>query len=58
MEDDWLFTNTCFDWIHRYPDEDVGELPMAFVVIDKEKNGLTKSEIMLFVSKSVSNRSS
>ena len=38
---------------YRYPDEEVGQLPMAFVVRQNGSNNLTEDQIMEFVAKKV-----
>jgi acyl-CoA synthetase (AMP-forming)/AMP-acid ligase II len=40
-------------FLHRYPDEEVGQLPMAFVVRQNGSNNLTEDQIIEFVAKQV-----
>ena len=39
-------------WVCRFPDDEAGELPMAFVV-KREGSELSESEVMSFVGKLV-----
>ena len=40
-------------FLYRYPDEEVGQLPMAFVARQNGSNNLTEDQIMEFVAKQV-----
>jgi hypothetical protein len=40
-------------FLHRYPDEEVGQIPMAFVVRKNGSKNLTEDQIMEFVAKQV-----
>lgn len=50
----WLFSNVKFSAIwffsSRYPDEEAGQIPMAFVV-RKPGSNITEAEIMDFIAK-------
>lgn len=54
-----FFPNISYLWdwnlifLHRYPDEEVGQLPMAFVVRQNGNDDLTEDQVMEFVAKQV-----